>query len=160
MLSRKQSAEGSVVAYNAKLEVRLAQDGGDWLAWCLPLDVMTQARTKSKALESIQEAVEGWFESCIERGVLEKALHEVGFINATEGNEVPQGASVVGVKTVSRSKAVQAAATASPSNTAMMDTVQAAFTRPRKGKPRYIEVSIPAYIAAQYNVGDAVRAAR
>ena len=88
-----QAAEGSVVGYNAKLEVRLARDGRDWLAWCPPIDVMTQARTKSKALESIQEAVEGWFESCIERGVLEKALHEAGFLNAVDGSGVPRGAS-------------------------------------------------------------------
>lgn len=157
MVSRKQAAEGSVVRYNATLEVRLAQDGRDWLAWCQPIDLMTQAKTKSKALESIKEAVEGWFESCMERGVLEAALLEAGFINATERSEVPHGVSVVGLKTISREKVAQTTASTSETGTA---TVQAAFARPRHGKPRYIEVSIPAYIAAQYNLGNAISASR
>ena len=41
---------------------------------------MTQARTKKEALEALREAVELWFESCIERGVLDTALNEVGFV--------------------------------------------------------------------------------
>ena len=39
----------------------------------------TQARTKKKAFESLTEAVQLWFESCIERSVLDIALRETGF---------------------------------------------------------------------------------
>ena len=38
---------------------------------------MTQAPTKKQSLESLREAVGLWFESCIERGVLDAALREV-----------------------------------------------------------------------------------
>ncbi len=39
--------------------------------------VMTQASSRKQALQSLREAVELWFESCIDRGVLDAALREV-----------------------------------------------------------------------------------
>ena len=56
------------------------RDGRQWVVWCPAIDVMTQARTKKEALEALREAVELWFESCIERGVLDTALKEVGWL--------------------------------------------------------------------------------
>lgn len=56
------------------------RDGRQWVVWCPAIDVMTQARTKKEALEALREAVELWFESCIERGVLDAALDEVGWL--------------------------------------------------------------------------------
>ena len=70
---------GSVVALSIKLEAATRQEGNVWLAWCLPLDVMSQAETKQRALASLKQAVELWFESCIARNVLEQALLEAGF---------------------------------------------------------------------------------
>ena len=77
----------SVVNLSVQLETAFRQEGKCWLAWCLPLDVMTQADSKKAALVSLKEAVGPWFESCIERGVLKEALAEVGFqpIKQTEG---------------------------------------------------------------------------
>jgi len=69
----------SVVNLSVRLEAAFRQDGKCWLAWCLPLDVMTQGETKEAAFKSLKEAVGLWFESCIERGVLDEALGEVGF---------------------------------------------------------------------------------
>ena len=69
----------SVVGLTVKLEATVKKEGSAWLAWCRPLDVMTQASTKASALRSLKEAVQLWFESCIERGVLDKALREAGF---------------------------------------------------------------------------------
>jgi predicted RNase H-like HicB family nuclease len=40
---------------------------------------MTQAETERQAMESLREAVELWFESCISRNVLDEALVEAGF---------------------------------------------------------------------------------
>ena len=50
-----------------------------WIATCPPLDVATQAETCDAALAALKEAVEGWFESCLDRRVLEQALKECGF---------------------------------------------------------------------------------
>jgi predicted RNase H-like HicB family nuclease len=118
---------GSVVALSIKLEAVTRQEGSVWLAWCLPLDVMTQAKTKHGALESLKDAVELWFESCIARNVLDQALLEAGFCKTKTG-EISQNASMVAVRDPKPL----------PGH---------AFSEKRD----YIEVSIPAYIAAQCN---------
>ena len=67
------------VFYKINLIIQLGRDGRAWLARCPAIDVATQGSTKKKVMEMIQEAVELWFESCIEAGILEKALKESGF---------------------------------------------------------------------------------
>jgi predicted RNase H-like HicB family nuclease len=114
----------SVVNLSVRLEAVFRKEGDCWLAWCLPLDVITQADSKKAAFKSLKEAVELWFESCIERGVLEEALVEVGFQPVKSGEKVPAEASVVAVK------------------------------RPRRNMSDFtgsesFEVTIPAYIAAK-----------
>lgn len=64
---------------SVKLQVETKRDGTQWLARCPAIDVVTQARTKSGALDCLKEAVQLWFESCIERKVLSEALEECGF---------------------------------------------------------------------------------
>ena len=64
---------------SVRLQVWFRRDGREWLVWCPGIDVMSQARTKRQALEMLREAVGLWFESCIDRGVLDKALEECGF---------------------------------------------------------------------------------
>jgi predicted RNase H-like HicB family nuclease len=120
---------GSVLALSIKLEAATRQEGDAWLAWCLPIDVTTQAETKQRALASLKQAVELWFESCIARNVLEEALLEAGF-HKTKPRETPtQDVNVVKLHDPKPSLAH-------------------AFSAQRD----YIEVSIPAYIAAQCNV--------
>lgn len=87
---------------------------------------MTQADTKSNAIASLKQAVELWFESCIARNVLDQALHEAGFYKLEPGETPSKNASVVRVH--------------EPKTTPAH-----AFSVKRD----YIEVSIPAYIAAQ-----------
>ena len=50
-----------------------------WIATCPLIGVVTQGRTLADAKRCLQEAVELWFESCIERGVLDQALREANF---------------------------------------------------------------------------------
>ena len=62
----------------AKLVVWLRKDGKKWSAWCPRIDVVTQDSTQKGALDALSEAVALWFESCIDRNVLEAALEEAG----------------------------------------------------------------------------------
>jgi predicted RNase H-like HicB family nuclease len=56
------------------------QDGKNrWVTGCPKLDVYSQGRTEEEAKESLKEAIELWVEDCLERGVLDAALREVGF---------------------------------------------------------------------------------
>jgi len=65
-----------------------------------------------------------WFESCIDRDVLSSALAESGFIKIRPDDPVPGGASVV-------------------------EMVEALLPSSRKARvPDYIEVEVPAYMAA------------
>ena len=66
-------------AVKRSLQIRL--EDSDWVVWCPAIDVATQARSKKRALEGLGAAVELWFESCISRGVLDRALQESGFRN-------------------------------------------------------------------------------
>ena len=113
-------------------------EGPDWLAYCPPLDVVTQADTKEAALQSLKEAVQLWFESCIARGVLDEALIEAGFKRTEPGELVPDHVNLIQVKHHLPKKAPRSTTSAFPKSN------------------HYIEVSIPAYIAA----GQAERAAR
>lgn len=102
-----------------KLEAKLTQDGEDWIACCPPLDLLTQADSKDGAKEALREAILAWFESCLERRVLAKALEEVGFRLAKPGELMPPHANTIQVASSSQSNPVEE-----------------------------VEVSIPAYIAA------------
>jgi predicted RNase H-like HicB family nuclease len=54
---------------------------GDWyIAHCPPLDLSTQGRTISEAKKNLIEASELFLVSCLERGTLDQALKELGFV--------------------------------------------------------------------------------
>lgn len=50
-----------------------------WVAVCPSLGVASQGDSAEDAKRSLDEAVQAWFESCIERGVLDQALREANF---------------------------------------------------------------------------------
>jgi len=54
---------------------------GDWyIAWCPPLDITTQGRTQAEAKNNLVEAASLFLISCLERGTLDQALKELGFV--------------------------------------------------------------------------------
>jgi predicted RNase H-like HicB family nuclease len=50
-----------------------------WIATCPMVGVVTQGKSAADARRCLQQAIELWFESCVERGVLEQALREANF---------------------------------------------------------------------------------
>jgi predicted RNase H-like HicB family nuclease len=54
-----------------------------WIAVCPKLDVVTQGTSAEDAKRCLDEAVQLWFEDCIERGTLQQALRECCFRTAT-----------------------------------------------------------------------------
>ena len=50
-----------------------------WIAVCPSIGVASQGASAEDARRCIDEAVQFWFESCIERGTLERALQESNF---------------------------------------------------------------------------------
>jgi len=50
-----------------------------WIAVCPSIGVASQGDSSADAKRCLDEAVQLWFESCIERGTLERALQESNF---------------------------------------------------------------------------------
>ena len=50
-----------------------------WIAVCPSIGVASQGTSADDAQRCLKEAVEAWFESCIERGVLDQAMRESNF---------------------------------------------------------------------------------
>ena len=118
----------SEVKLHVHLEIGVKKDGDAWVAWCPPIDVLSQGKTQSKATASLKAAVELWFESCVERGVLDQALREAGFKRWKDGETVPSDANIVHLRERKR-------------------LARHAHRRPRT-TPQYISVSVPAYTLA------------
>ena len=129
-----------MTGYAVKLSLQIRRDDRDWVAWCPVIDVATQARTKRRALDGLIEAVELWFESCISRGVLGRALQESGFRRVS-------GAS--GGEDASESVAVQATQT-SDQAVSVPDTVRFQISGERGNS--CLEGFIPALLA-EYDLG-------
>lgn len=84
-----------VEAYCLGLKAWHRRDEDAFIAWCPGLGVLSQAETQQGAMEALREAVELWFESCIERGSLAEALHEVGLIGSSQDEPVPAAAGSI-----------------------------------------------------------------
>lgn len=54
-----------------------------WIAACPSIGVVSQGTNADDAKRCLREAVELWFENCVERGVLDQAMRELNFRPAT-----------------------------------------------------------------------------
>ena len=94
-----------------------------YIASCPSLNVYSQGRDAKDARRALQQAVELWFESCIERGALDRALVELGFRPAPWGAPISPDAEEVAV-------------------------VNLAEDAELLGEPSEVEIEVPAYQAA------------
>ncbi|HUO84500.1 MAG TPA: hypothetical protein VM534_05220 [Thermoanaerobaculia bacterium] len=70
------------------------------MAICPMLGVASQGESESDAKTSLQEAVELWFESCLERGVLDQALREANFRSMPAFEPLSADADYVNVRRI------------------------------------------------------------
>jgi len=114
------------ISLNANLQAFVRQDTPRrWVATCPMVGVASQGKSVDDAKRCLQEAVELWFESCLERGVLDQALREANFRPSHGGYE--------------RSSYENAGNTARRIRHAQRNVL---------GEPFEIHLSIPAYEAA------------
>jgi predicted RNase H-like HicB family nuclease len=59
---------------------RIKHQGRWFIAHCPPLDITTQGKTFEEARQNLVEASQLFIISCIERGTLDQALKELGFV--------------------------------------------------------------------------------
>jgi predicted RNase H-like HicB family nuclease len=65
--------------FTIKVPIEIVKRNNIYVVCCPILDVHSQGRNKSQAIENIKDAVNLFLVSCFERGVLDKALKECGF---------------------------------------------------------------------------------
>jgi len=86
-IDRKSPTEYSVQARLSGY-LFLDPDTSQYVAYCRELDLSSCGRTPEEALKAIHEAQELFFESCIRRGVLDKALQELGWVCSMPTEEI------------------------------------------------------------------------
>lgn len=69
-----------------------------WITECHRLRIASQGKTLEAAKESLREAIQLWFESCLERDTLDEAMRELGFEHASaeEVAAADEGVLIVG----------------------------------------------------------------
>jgi len=71
----------------------IRRKSGWYIAYCPPLDIATQGRTVAEAKKNLIEAAELFLASCLERGTLDRALKELGFVPSKgKPEQVPKAA--------------------------------------------------------------------
>jgi len=79
----------SVVQAEFHLFGTLRREGRWFFAHCPPLDITSQGKTEAEAKENLIEASQLFIISCLERGTLDQALKELGFVPLKQGRFRP-----------------------------------------------------------------------
>ena len=67
------------ISIMANLEGRLFMEDGKWISYCSSLELATCGDTKEEAIKNTEEAIRLFFDACVKKGTLEKALKELGW---------------------------------------------------------------------------------
>jgi predicted RNase H-like HicB family nuclease len=68
------------VAQRIEVRIEIFQEGNLYVGLCPDLDVSSFGETPEAAKQSVQEALEAFFEECEVMGTLPEVLQEAGFI--------------------------------------------------------------------------------
>lgn len=120
------------VGISLRLTCFVRRDEATWVSGCPALDVFSQGRSKEAAKLCLQEAVELWVDSCVERNVLPAALLELGFTIPSATGSAPTVALEAKPRTAS-----------------------GAATEPG-GEPFSLEITVPAYQSSLHLAGESV----
>jgi predicted RNase H-like HicB family nuclease len=65
--------------------VQIWQEGSQFVAHAMPLDVMSAGRTPEEARQAVAEAVQLFLTTAIEIGTLEEVLEDTGYLSDSGG---------------------------------------------------------------------------
>lgn len=66
----------------------LFKEGKSWVAYCQSLDLSSCGETEEDALDSVEQVIKLWLESCIQRKTLGDALAELGWVCQKTNGEI------------------------------------------------------------------------
>ncbi len=114
-----------MIAVILRLSAFVRQVGDFWESACPTLEVYSQGDSEEEAKSNLQEAVELWMESCLERNTLAAALQELGWHSVPSETPMPLGADSIEVLASEEAEVL--------------------------GDPFSVELTIPAYQAAMFS---------
>jgi predicted RNase H-like HicB family nuclease len=88
--TRIEAVEGKMMEMLFHLFGTLKREGDWYIAHCPPLDITTQGKTITEARKNLIEASELFVISCVERGTLDRAMKELGFVPLKGTHLTPQ----------------------------------------------------------------------
>ncbi len=80
-----------MIAVKLRLSAFVRRVNDIWESVCPTLAVYSQGDSEAEAKENLQEAVELWMESCLERNTLSASLEELGWHRIPPGLPMPSG---------------------------------------------------------------------
>lgn len=119
-----------ILAVKVELRAFVREEDSLWVAACPSLDVYSQGDSRDEAKRNLEEAVQLWIDSCVERNTLGRALQELGWHRVPLGSAAPEADSIA-VLSIERRDEQQVLGSSYP-----------------------IEVTIPAYQAAALLAGE------
>jgi predicted RNase H-like HicB family nuclease len=90
-------ADTMSVSFRLECRVHEAAEGL-WSAGSPGLDVWSQGATREEAKQALQEAIELFIESCLERDTLDGVLRDCGFRLVPSGVRIPSNAEEIRVE--------------------------------------------------------------
>jgi predicted RNase H-like HicB family nuclease len=78
------------IALEIKVLGKSWKEGERWIAGFPSLDVFSFGSSESDARLAAREALEAWLESCVERGTLNQAMDELGWLRPSAGPAEPE----------------------------------------------------------------------
>lgn len=119
-----------------QLSCYVRREADHWLSVCPRLDVASQGDSEQQAMDAIHEALGLWFESCLDRGVLDQALSELGFRRGA--GDLGDGDEGIGIKRITKRRPARRGS----------DIL---------GKNFPVELTVPAYQAAIFGSSTSAR---
>ena len=86
------------VEFKIKVPIKTIKRKNIYVTCCSVLDICSQGKNEKEAIENIKDAINLFLISCFERGVLDKALKECGFV--PERGHVHRLSSIPNTKTI------------------------------------------------------------
>ena len=85
-------ADGEIVAVFANLSGFLfKEDGNDaWISYCRELDLSTCGETEEDSMKNMREAIDLFFQTCVDMGTLASALHQLGWVLGGRDNTLEE----------------------------------------------------------------------
>jgi predicted RNase H-like HicB family nuclease len=84
MMAFKLGKTSGILTIELKVGIETSREGKWYISSCPALDIVSQGETIKEAKEMIEDAIELFITSCIERGTLKEVLKDCGWVKVEQ----------------------------------------------------------------------------